>query len=278
VSSTSYLRIVVLLACHNRAAITKRFFESFNQSLTPEIEVQFVVVDDGSTDNTWEIISQQPFLAHMIKGTGEWYWAKSMEVAEASILEVPDGILWLNDDLVLNEGALQKLIVAVKTFPEAVLVGQVYDFDGDSILYGGYRKNSIHPLKIKLIETSETYALADTFNGNFVYVPILVRLAVGPIDGSYSHAYADCDYGYRVRNAGYEIRVIPGEIGRCEGNTHPKYPGRLAKVNYLLSKKRNPLKSQIHFFWKFTEKKYKFLIPIFLIFPLLKIIIINETR
>ena len=276
--SRERLRIVVLLACHNRAPITQRFFDSFIESVSPEIDVKFNVVNDGSTDDTGVVISRQPFPINVVNGTGNWFWAKSMQIAESSIGDIPDGILWVNDDLILNPDTFQKLILSAKTFPNAVLVGQVYDILNEKILYGGYTRDSAHPLRLKLMETSDKYTKADTFNGNFVYIPIEVRLSVGPIDGSYSHAYADCDYGYRVRQAGYEIRVIPGSIGTCEANKVPELTGRKQKIKFFLSEKRNPFESQFHFFWKFTERKYRFLIPIFLAYPLIKIIVFNQLK
>ena len=263
------------MACHNRAQTTNIFFESLKASKTDRFNFQFYVTDDGSTDDTYNILKSQPFRTKILKGDGSLFWAKSMAKAEESIDCLPDGILWVNDDLELLPNCFENLYKSIQLHPRAVLVGQVLRRKTNKIIYGGYRSSSAHPLKISLLERTQTEN-PDTFNGNFVYIPTEVRLAVGPINSRYSHAYADCDYGYRVRKIGYEIKLIPDAIGEGETNKSPEFVTKREALKFFYNKKNNRLSDQIYFLLKFTKLKYKIFIPIFLLSPFLKIVILNK--
>ena len=118
----------------------------------------------------------------------------------------------------------------------------------------------------------------DSFNGNFVYIPTQIRLAVGPINSLYQHAYADIDYGYRVVKAGYPIHTMPGIIGTGFENVISWPHGIRAKFKQFNSVKFNPTKSQIHFFRSYTGKLWFVTLPFYLLRPFIKILILNSKN
>jgi len=234
-------------------------------------EFNFIVFNDGSTDETKDVLESQDFRIKIVNGDGTFYWAKSMAAAEKMIERVPDGILWVNDDLILTKNAFKKLMQGIKQFPNSVLVGQVTDSNSGEILYGGYKRNGRHPLQLKLLPLSDQYQEADTFNGNFVYIPTEIRLVVGPINSYYSHAYADCDYGYRIIKSGFKIYTLPGTIGSGFRNPTLITNSRIAATKNLVNKKNSPLKSQLHFFLKFVPKNAFYLVPLYMLSPFIRI-------
>jgi len=270
--------VVVLMACHNRAAITQEFFTSFLASNRDNFTFEFVVCDDGSTDGTAKILESQPVPIKIVKGTGNLYWAKSMALAEAQIESCPDGILWVNDDLHLSRNAFQILLDGMLARPNSVLVGQVASKEFGHIIYGGYKRLGRHPLKVILQKDVNGYLNMDSFNGNFVYIPTQIRLAVGPINSIYQHAYADIDFGYRVVNAGYQIHSLPGIIGTGFENVITWPNGLRAKLRQFTSAKFNPTSSQIHFFRLHTGKLWFLSLPFYLVRPFLKILIFNSNK
>ena len=116
----------------------------------------------------------------------------------------------------------------------------------------------------------------DTFNGNFVYIPTQIRLAVGPINSFYQHAYADIDYGYRVVKEGYPILILPGIIGTGSENVISWPNGLWAKLKQFNSAKFNPPKSQIYFFRSYAGKLWFVTLPFYLMRPFIKILIFNS--
>jgi len=275
--ATDQISIAVLMACHNRARVTKSFFDSIEISRSDKFNFRFYVTDDGSSDDTKSVLESHSFPIKITQGDGNLFWAKAMAKAEESIDHLHDGILWVNDDLKLFADAFENLFNCIKSHPNAVLVGQVVRFNTTRVIYGGYKSKSAHPLRLSLLNGTQSED-PDTFNGNFVYIPMEVRLAVGPINSFYYHAYADCDYGYRVRQLGYQIKLIPNFIGEGQTNTQPKFTNKWQQLKFFYNKKNNRLRDQIYFLTRFTKLRYMLLIPIFLATPFVKIIVTKKKQ
>jgi GT2 family glycosyltransferase len=266
------------MACHNRANLTSEFFIHFLASKRNDFTFEFIVCDDGSTDGTSNILESQPLPVKIVNGTGNLFWAKSMALAESNIEGFYDGILWINDDLRLFQDTFQTLLFGILAHPNSVLIGQVRDQDSEQVIYGGYQRLGRHPLKLRLMSDFESYVSVDTFNGNFVYIPTHIRLAVGPIDSFYQHAYADIDYGYRVKKAGYEIYTLPKVIGTGFKNKITWPTGFRNKLLQHTSAKFNPTASQIHFFRNHSGTFWFLFLPFYLIRPFLKVLILNSVK
>jgi GT2 family glycosyltransferase len=69
-----------------------------------------------------------------------------------------------------------------------------------------------------MIEPGSEPRECETFNGNVVLVPEVVRQAVGNLDGAFTHSMADTDYGLRARSLACEVWVAPGSTGECALN------------------------------------------------------------
>jgi GT2 family glycosyltransferase len=59
------------------------------------------------------------------------------------------------------------------------------------------------------------------FHGNLVLVSRRASWAVGPIDGSFSHAQADFDYALRARRVGLSNILASGTFGTCVRDASP---------------------------------------------------------
>jgi len=213
------VNVIALLACHNRKELTLRcldafFSQTFRQD-PPKLEA--IVVDDGSTDGTGAAVQAQFDSVHVLAGDGTLYWARGMQLAESrAVARRPEFVLWLNDDVTLDATAVDRLLTATATCSDAIVVGVLLDPDTRVVTYSGVTRSWWHPLRTRLVEPSDRLQEADTFNGNVVLVPRLVYERVGPIDGGFSHAQADYDYGFRARAAGFRVVVAPGVFGVCK--------------------------------------------------------------
>ena len=191
------MKIAVLMTCHNRKETTVRCL----RGLPSDVDVY--LVDDGSTDGTDEAVKATFPNVNVIRGTGNLYWAKGMELAWKTAIVAGnwDGYLWLNDDVELLPEAMEKLSSALPLQLETptILVGELVNSEGE-VTYG---------------------KRGDLFTGNFVFVPRVAYEKLGLICGDYAHAWADSDYAMRARRAGVKV-VSCGVVGRCEG--HPNRP------------------------------------------------------
>lgn len=212
----------VVMASHQRRETTLRSIEALSHAAnSAAIELQVYLLDDGSSDGTPEAVRGLMQSAKIFHGDGDFFWARSMATAEQAALseaENEDLILWLNDDVVLDHDSLERLVAEVAD-PCSVVVGATRDADTNAVTYGGFRSTKIHPLRFTTVPPSETEVVAvDTFNGNVVLVPVPLARRVGGIDGAFSHALADIDYGLRVDKIGGRVLLAPGTFGTCPRN------------------------------------------------------------
>lgn len=217
----------VIVASHNRAATTHRALASLDVAAAEaDLSYDVTLFDDGSTDETVAAATAAVKNLTVLRGDGSAFWARSMAAAEDEVLsrdDVQDGdwLLWFNDDVVLAPAGLRKMIEAASASPVGILVGSTVDRESGLLTYGGLRRSGVHPLAFDLVEppaAPDEGARADAFNGNVVLMPVHVARAVGAIDGAFSHAFADVDYGSRAVAKGVPIIVAGGVVGFCSRN------------------------------------------------------------
>ncbi len=266
--------VSVVIASHNRQASTRSSIESLNKSAKDIWECQFVVVDDGSSDGTLTMLESMELKMNVISGDGSWFWAKSMSVGMNSIPSNTEYVLLLNDDVVVHDSAVKTVEVYRNRHTNTILVGQLCDQEKNFITYGGLRRIGRHPFRTALVHARDDVNSADTFHGNFVLVPITVIKEIGSIDGSYAHAYADFDYGYRAKKHDIDILVIPNFVGTCESNSNSYgSPRNLIEFLKIFSRKERPLMSQIRFAFRHGGVEWPIYVLSGYIVPLFRILI-----
>lgn len=216
----------VIMACHNRRALTVEAVEGALASGTQAgVDVRFTIFDDGSTDGTTEDLTGRNLPLVVLRGDGSAYWARSMALAESDVLSNVAGaasdmyLVWLNDDVRLDQDAFSRLRTVVEEHAGSVVVGAVRDPRSARVTYSGMRKRGLHPLRFELVDPAGAPKSVDTFNGNCIVVPLTVARQLGGIDGEFSHGLADIDYGLRCRNEGVPVLLAPGTVGTCPRNT-----------------------------------------------------------
>jgi len=263
------ITIDVLMTCHNRREQTISCLNSLFQFETDSLKFEVYLVDDGSQDLTKEAVSINFPKVNIIEGSGVLFWAAGMALAEASIKNPSEWTLWLNDDLILNPETLNFSNLLANTGPNCISVGQISDRLGN-FLYGGTFQFGILKDNLKSLQLeSNKNREPKTFNGNFVLMPLCVRKKIGPIDGGFSHGYADMDYGLRAKEVGIKIQIIPGYIAQSLGTTNYGVTPERTSFNQLIkSPKGQPLKDQIRFFRRHT----KFVWVIYVLIPFFRIL------
>lgn len=195
--------IAVLMTCHNRVAITLECLKRLMPQLGSGDRV--FLVDDGSTDGTGARVRAAYPSVQVTDGNGSLYWAKGMRKAWEIAAEESDwdAYLWLNDDTMLSPDAMKKMFA--KDDGQSLVIGNLNDATGRAVY--GLNVNG-------------------WVNGNCVLVPRKIYETVGMICGDYAHAWADSDYAYNVRRAGFDI-VGAGDVGAAE--SHPLRPSLVGK-------------------------------------------------
>ncbi len=96
-------RLVALIASHNRRDRTLACLTALFDQDVSAVDVEAVLVDDGSTDGTAHAARALSDKVSVLRGDGSLYWARSMALAEEQASRGrPEYLLWLNDDVVLE--------------------------------------------------------------------------------------------------------------------------------------------------------------------------------
>nr|MBA2443395.1 glycosyltransferase family 2 protein [Rubrobacter sp.] len=139
----------------------------------------------------------------VLRGDGTLFWNGGMRRAFAEALEGDhDHYLWLNDDTLLYPGALESLLqthrrVTEPGSPASIVVGSTCDPETGDLTYGGLsRESRLRPLRFTPVRPGEEPRECETMNGNCVLVPREVAMAVGNLDGAFTHGMGDIDYAF----------------------------------------------------------------------------------
>jgi GT2 family glycosyltransferase len=208
--------VIAIVASHNRKAVTTNCLRAFF-AMSGDFALSVVLVDDGSTDGTADAASSLSDWVDVVQADGSLFWAGAMAVAERRAMERrPDYLLWLNDDVVLDRDALVTLIALSRESRRRIVVGWVADPISGRPTYGGVVRIDWHPLRYRLVAPTDGEPRpVTTFAGNVVLIPRSVYTEVGGIDGGFSHAHADWDYGLRAGKKGIETFVTGRSVGTC---------------------------------------------------------------
>ena len=218
-------RIAVLMTCHNRRDTTLSCLHSL-RGQTPFREDDLYLVDDGSKDGTGEAVRRLMPRAHVIAGDGTLFWNGGTNRAWAAAIEAPteyDWYLWLNDDVVLDSGALDRLladaVMCAGPREPLVMAGATMSADRESVTYGAHvRPDPARPLRLTLLEPDRVPQMAITISGNAVLVSRVACERLGRLDPGFAHIYGDLDYGLRAEEAGIPVMLAGEPVGVCEAN------------------------------------------------------------
>jgi GT2 family glycosyltransferase/glycosyltransferase involved in cell wall biosynthesis len=214
--------LAVLIASHNRRERTLTCLNSvFAQQFPAGLNVDVLLVDDGSSDGTSDAVRQRFPEVRLLQGDGNLFWTGGMRLAFGEALKGSfDYYLWLNDDVNLYLDALKRLVSLSEALgDEAIVVGATQDAETGAHTYGGVRHASRwHPLKFASVLPGREPREAETMNGNCVLIPAHVARMVGDLRANFTHGISDFDYGLRARRLGIRIWVAAGYVGTCSWN------------------------------------------------------------
>lgn len=252
------MKITVILTCFNRKEKTIRCIESLKQGID-EDNIEFIVVDDNSSDGTVEALNDLKIKLSLIQGNGSLYWAGGMRKGIGFYLSrhlYSEYVLLVNDDVSFYPDAIDRLICTSKENDDAVVVGPTCDKDGN-YTYGAIRlyKNKMRILfpKVAIHDNGK----CDTFNCNCVLLPNHVLLENGNFDSHYIHSLADLDYGLRLSQNGYKILQEYEYIGVCEKNEISGiWIDRKLSIKERLKRKESAKGSPVKIWFYFQNKNF----------------------
>jgi GT2 family glycosyltransferase len=182
-------------------------------------DYKVVVVDDGSTDGTAEMLKDEFTDIKVLRGDGNLWWAgainKGIDYA-LSVCDEEDYILVLNDDLIVPPDYFTNFVSLAATHPDTLIGSVVTDINDRDVIYsGGVRVNWItakmtHFNRGKRLSSfgKGYYIEVSYLTGRGVLIPPKVFREIGLYNNKhYLQQCGDIELPARARLAGYKLIV-----------------------------------------------------------------------
>jgi GT2 family glycosyltransferase len=235
--------IYIVIPVFNRKKFTRECLESLRIQSFKEFKT--IVVDDGSTDGTGEMLRTEFPEVIVLNGDGNLFWTASTNMGIRYALEQGAGlIMTLNNDTTAPGNFLEKMMHWSQQEPEALLGALGVDAVSKKPYYGGElvnwkRGSGTYLLDVLKEEERKGLHKVSLFPGRGLLIPRKVFDTIGLFDEkTFPHYAADYDFTLSAGRHGFKIfcnydawiNMYPEETGTLV-NTKSKSPGRY--LNHL---------------------------------------------
>lgn len=203
-------KIYIIIPVHNRKEFTKNCLLSLRKQTYKDFKP--LVIDDGSTDGTAEMLANEFPEVHVIKGDGNLWWTKATNLGVKYALENnAEYVLTLNNDTIATEDFLEKMIDWAEKTPNALLGAFAIDAESKNPVYGGEIINwkfANSKYLLDILPKEQWYGLHEVthFPGRGLLIPTKVFKKIGLYDEKhFPHYAADYDFTHRAIRAGYKV-------------------------------------------------------------------------
>ncbi len=209
-------KVFVVTPIFNGLDDTIEFLGSLSKATYRNYEV--VIVDDGSTDSSTEVISEQFPGVLLLEGDGNLWWAGGTNLGVREALKRgAEYILTINNDNEVSPDFLESLVATALQNEGCIIKSVAYDYEdrnkvrsfgGDIRWWSGQIDEIL--LNINLDQKTVEVPLG---NGNSTLIPAKVFREIGFYDEINCPQYhADSEFLLRARKYGYRVLVDNGSI------------------------------------------------------------------
>jgi len=199
----------VVIPVHNRAALTEQCLAAITASPVEDLELEIVVVDDGSTDSTAAMLAEHDDRVRVVRHERALGFARACN--DGASAASGEWLVFLNNDTIPQPGWLGALLRYAAAHPRAGLVGAKLLFPNGRVqhagvvfardlsphhIYAGFPGD--HPAVNKSREFQVVTAACALIR------PELFEEACG-FDAAFVNGYEDVDLCFRLRRLGHEV-------------------------------------------------------------------------
>ncbi|WP_449537878.1 glycosyltransferase family 2 protein [Ferdinandcohnia sp. Marseille-Q9671] len=263
-------RVGIVIPVFNRIEETRQCLDCLKKQTYQHFDI--IICDDNSSDNTKEVLKNEYPYVYIIEGNGELWWTGGTNKAIEFTLENlnVDYILTLNNDVLIDENYLTRLIESARKYPNAIIGSlSLTKEDKPKILFGGIKNINWFYSKIETLNDNyEIYnknehrgiVESEYLIGRGTLIPVNVIYDIGLFNfKSLPHYMSDTEYSLRASKNGYKLLLdreavvytVPNElIDNTELNK------KLFKDYFLNRRSPFHLKSRVNFAVLQCPKRY----------------------
>lgn len=205
--------LYILLPVHNRRDVTERLIKCFKVQTFQDFTI--VLIDDGSIDNTSQMVLEYFPDTVIIQGKGDWWWGGSLHMGyrwlKDSNVSNDDLVLIMNDDTIIEPDFLAKGVDFIKKAPKTLLLAQCDSLQTGRSLDRGVHINwatltfrqAVSPEEINCLSTRGLFCRAEDFLSLGGFYPRLLP-----------HYFSDYEFTVRAKRMGFALV--------CESHLHLK--------------------------------------------------------
>lgn len=271
------MQIAIIIPVYNHLHLTKQTLYDLAIALKDvDSFFQPVIIDDGSSDGTFEWVLKNYPKIHILKGDGHLWWSGAVNLGARYAIETleSDYILLWNNDIVFDNIYFQNILNVIKKYGSDTIIGsQIYVAGQDNMTWslGGYfdpysGKHGMAGYFKKTHESLGNVIDADWLTGMGTIIPkkIIEDLNYWDYD-NFPQYYGDSDFTYRAKLKGYKIFVHPElRIFNKVEYSGIGHSGSFRNLLRLMTDNRSKINIKRNFKWyKLYAKSYRAFIYFF---------------
>jgi GT2 family glycosyltransferase len=197
-------KIYVLLPVHNRREITQSFVRCLRSQTHQNYHL--VLIDDGSTDGTEEMVRDQIESLTVLRGEGRWWWAGSLQQGyswlKGGAIDPDDVVLIMNDDTQFEDDFLEKGLSVLMKHDRTLLLARSHSLSSGRLLDQGVHAEW-RSMSFRQAEKPEDINCLSTM-GLFMRVRDMVEVG-GFHPGLLPHFASDYEFTMRAHRKGFKL-------------------------------------------------------------------------
>src|SRR6478736_2966001 len=128
--------VCIVIPVHNRKKFTRDCLLSLQNQTLPADYI--IVVNDGSTDGTSEMIEQEFPGVIILNGNGKLFWTAAINMGVRLALHMEaDHVMTLNNDTIASKDFIERMVTSATQKPRAILGALDVDWLSKRPYYGG---------------------------------------------------------------------------------------------------------------------------------------------
>jgi len=215
------MKICIIITTYNRKQyLRKLLIQLYQQHIDNMIILDIIVVVDGSTDGTLEMLKMEFSDVNIIKGDGNWWYTKSInEGFKYAIKLNADYVLTLNDDVEIAHDYLKQILNVVLISKNVSIIGSIsltvsdpklIVSSGNVLVNKCLRRYQPYLPLLSVVNPVELRGIypSVTLPGRGMLIPVFILKKIKLFDEKFKQYHSDGDFTLRALRAGYKVYVL----------------------------------------------------------------------